>query len=408
MVGLARPIVSAGPAAAPPVDAEMTAVRHFYGAVNAAIVDGDATRLDGVVAEDFADHAPQSEDLGNRADLERIVRDLAATEPSLRLTPLDLIAQNDRVVARLQVDGAADQTLFGIAVEGARPWSAVEILRVAQGKIAERWAASETTPPPRELFESTIDVRPPARKSVALDRVTIAAGADAFHSLVVSPGALFVEHGLLVATIDPESSSAAASVVRASTTGQPPMTEAITPGRRLIIGPGDLLVFEEGTRYDLANENSSAASALLLTSFVPADPGGVPMLTTPVPSGVSFSQVAGGVASLLPVGADDVALGRVTLEPATAIAPHTAAGPEFVVVESGTLRLSSEGDEPLFRSGEDGAGRFLAGGPLVAGDSVLVPAGTTFDFRNVGQIPAVALVVRITPGLASPIASPTS
>lgn len=408
LVGLARPIDSAHPVATPPVDAETAVAQRFYGAVNAAIAGGDATRLDDVVAEDFADHTPSSEAVGNRADLKRAVRDLAASDPSLHLTTIDVIAQGDRVVARLQVDGDAGQMLFGIPIEGAHPWSDVEILRVAHGKIAERWVGSDATAPPQKLVESTIEVDPPAWKLISLVRLTMSAGGDDYRSQATGQSALLVERGLLVATIDPQPPTVSTSVVRASATGQPPMTETVKPGRRVTIGAGDLLVFGEGARYALANDGTAETSALLLTAAAPFDPGGAPMVTPTPLSHVSISELAPGMSSLLPLGSADLAIGRVTLAPAAAMASHTVTGPELVVLESGTLHLSADGNTPWFRSGVDGSGHVLSDGALAAGDSVLVPAGTTVDYRNGGQTPAIFLLVRLTPGLATPVAAASS
>jgi predicted ester cyclase len=58
----------------------------------------------------------------------------------MHITVEDLIAEGDRVVARISAETTHKVPMFGVAPTGKRSKGAgVEIWRVANGKLAERW-----------------------------------------------------------------------------------------------------------------------------------------------------------------------------------------------------------------------------------------------------------------------------
>ena len=88
-----------------------TLVRQFYAAANDLLATGDDTRIDGVLAADFVDHAPRPAPPPTAPASSARLRSLRSTAPKLRLTVLDIVAERDRVATRVAVEGAAMRNL---------------------------------------------------------------------------------------------------------------------------------------------------------------------------------------------------------------------------------------------------------------------------------------------------------
>lgn len=101
----------------------------------------DAGRLevaDELVREDYIQHNPT---VGpGRAGLKAFVSDLRRAFPDFRLEVTDLIAEGDRVVARVVGSGTHRGEFVGLAPTG-RTFSAaaIDIFRVEGGQLAEHW-----------------------------------------------------------------------------------------------------------------------------------------------------------------------------------------------------------------------------------------------------------------------------
>jgi predicted ester cyclase len=66
--------------------------------------------------------------------------------PDLNAVEQDALAQGDRVAMRFVIDATHGGPLFGVPATGNRvQWSAVDIYRMEDGKIAEEWAADDLT-----------------------------------------------------------------------------------------------------------------------------------------------------------------------------------------------------------------------------------------------------------------------
>ena len=93
--------------------------------------------------DDFVAHGagPKPTTLEGLQRLTRIWRDAF---PDWRDEILDVVAENDLVVARLRASGTHDGPLLDIAPTGQRcEWGMIEIVRVRDGKIAEQWGYSD-------------------------------------------------------------------------------------------------------------------------------------------------------------------------------------------------------------------------------------------------------------------------
>lgn len=94
-----------------------------------------------LVAPSYHSHFPLP---GQPAGIEGFVyaiRLLHASFPDLQITVEDLIAEGDRVVARLTAQGTHLGTFRGIPpTRRAVRWSGIRIFRIADERIAEHWA----------------------------------------------------------------------------------------------------------------------------------------------------------------------------------------------------------------------------------------------------------------------------
>ncbi len=71
-----------------------------------------------------------------------MVSTMHGAHPDLEFTIHDLVAQGDRVTIRWTMRGTNTGPMFGRPPTGERvELSAIVIFRVADGKLAERWAA---------------------------------------------------------------------------------------------------------------------------------------------------------------------------------------------------------------------------------------------------------------------------
>lgn len=93
-----------------------------------------------------------------------------------------------------------------------------------------------------------------------------------------------------------------------------------------------------------------------------------------------------------------IRLVRMTLQPDASVPTHSHPGPEFALLESGSLSVSAAGELAVVRAG-GGAEWAPAGSALVlaAGDRVAFPAGVAFAFSNLGEEPAELLTLVVLP-----------
>jgi quercetin dioxygenase-like cupin family protein/uncharacterized protein YgiM (DUF1202 family) len=92
-----------------------------------------------------------------------------------------------------------------------------------------------------------------------------------------------------------------------------------------------------------------------------------------------------------PVSPVSIRLLRITLQPGASSPMHTHPGPEFDLIESGTLTVDSEGDADLTRAGEELVSGPLVGEELAAGDLVVFPPGIGMNLTNASDEEVVIL-----------------
>jgi steroid delta-isomerase-like uncharacterized protein len=103
---------------------------------------GNLDAADEVYAPDYVSHDPSnSEEVRGLEAAKRAASDYRQAFPDLRVTVEDLIAEGDRVAARLRFRGTHLGELDGIAPTGRRvDCTGIVISRIEEGKIAEDWA----------------------------------------------------------------------------------------------------------------------------------------------------------------------------------------------------------------------------------------------------------------------------
>jgi steroid delta-isomerase-like uncharacterized protein len=103
---------------------------------------GDQAAMHDVMAADFLDHDPLPGQPAGAAGGEYVVSTMHTAHPDLRFTIDDLVAEADRVVIRWTLRGTNTGPMLGRPPSGQPvEYAAIVIFRIANGQIAERWAA---------------------------------------------------------------------------------------------------------------------------------------------------------------------------------------------------------------------------------------------------------------------------
>lgn len=390
--------------AAPPVapDAAVARVRAWYAAADRVLAAGDADAFAGLLAPGFIDHAATGD--GDAAALAGALLALRATHPEARLVPLDLAAADDRVVARVRVDGAERGNFLGLPVDGVRVWGAVDVFRVVPGGIVEHWGDGQ----PLATFAPMADVVVPNAATAAtaiLTRRRFQPGGTEVLAAVGGFAVVAIEAGALDFTPDRLVDGRAWLIGRA-----PGERRAVAAGQEAGLAPGAVLLLENGGMGRLRNGGTNAAAALVLTVGAPQPDvlsqtgGGSPgaqaaAARAPSPEGaaaVATTVLAGGQRIALPVGPLAVAIGRAVLPPGSEIAAHAVVGAELVAVEVGQAALTADGPSAWVATGQGGTGSDGAAPLLGPGTGALAAgAGAGGSVLSAGDEPATLTLVVI-------------
>jgi steroid delta-isomerase-like uncharacterized protein len=120
------------------LDANKALIRSVFEKV---IPAGDAAGLRDLVAPDWIDHDPLPGQPAGLDGAEYVVTTMHGAHPDLRFTIDDLIAEDDRVTIRWTLHGTNTGPMLGRPPTGQPvELAAIVIFRIADGKIAERWA----------------------------------------------------------------------------------------------------------------------------------------------------------------------------------------------------------------------------------------------------------------------------
>lgn len=119
-------------------DANKDLIRRVFEEI---IPAGDPTAMRALMAPDFLDHDPLPGQPAGAAGGEYVVSTMHTAQPDLRFAIHDLVAERDRVVIRWTLHGTNTGPMLGRPASGQPvDFAAIVIFRIADGKIAERWA----------------------------------------------------------------------------------------------------------------------------------------------------------------------------------------------------------------------------------------------------------------------------
>lgn len=119
------------------LNAHKAIVRQF---VEAIWNEGRLDEADAFFASDFVDHNPVLPGLSGVEGARLVFTTYRRAFPDLRFTLLDMIVEGDRVAWRWSSRGTHQDDFMGIRPTGKQITAGgVEIYRIANGKIAERW-----------------------------------------------------------------------------------------------------------------------------------------------------------------------------------------------------------------------------------------------------------------------------
>ena len=115
---------------------------------------GDLGRADTLVDADCVDHAAPATQPPGPAGFKQGVAMLRAAFPDLRITIEELIAEGDKVAARLTMHGTQRGPFAGFPPSGKQAtWAAMSFFRIAGGTIVERWLIPDAPSLQRQLGE---------------------------------------------------------------------------------------------------------------------------------------------------------------------------------------------------------------------------------------------------------------
>jgi predicted ester cyclase len=102
---------------------------------------GDLRRLDDLIAVDVADRSPAPGQIQGLSGYKQLVGQFRSAFPNGRIEPEELLADGDKVVAKVKLTGTHVNDFFGLKPSG-KPVAAkgVETFRFANGQVVEMWS----------------------------------------------------------------------------------------------------------------------------------------------------------------------------------------------------------------------------------------------------------------------------
>ena len=416
LLGVAQTIAvpNFAPAATPGADA--TLVYRFYEAANAVLRTGNTSHIDPYVAPDLIQHPARDRGEPGRAGLAQALLSRRAAFPEQRLVIDDVRVSGDHATVRVHAEPAAAGSFLGLTVpDDLAAWGPIELVRIAGGRIVERWTNQPDLAHFEPLWQSPVALATSATPQiVALRRLTWEPGTELSVAENPATWSLFVESGnLTVSDIAPSAWSGDATALRreAVDTAAP---EPIGPGDVGRLHPGDLFSVPAGTGFTLRSDETLPAHVLLVSHWGPTTrPGdGAPMwgdLTAEQGAadlglGIGASGVvrlaAGVEAHVLTTAAGTdilpaarLVLARVVLAPGETLGFPGLASPMVIAVEAGRLDLTLE---PGNASVTDAAGYHrspAAMASLEAGEGAVLTGESVGIWRAGGAEPSIALVL---------------
>ncbi|HET7094156.1 MAG TPA: nuclear transport factor 2 family protein, partial [Thermomicrobiales bacterium] len=237
-------------------------IRRFYDVANRTLAGGDQAALAVVVAPDLIAHDGSSPPAEPPPLAQRLAA-LRAAAPDARFVVGDVMADGDRVAARVEIDGTAGAP--ELPVVGPPELAAgTELFRIVNGRIAEYW--------PLDAAASVVRALPPlpvglwqGTRHVGIARFDLPAAATIDDLQGPWPHVLVGVAGNLTVTL-----RGGASLARAETT--PTAWEATAPGgQTVVLRPGDALAIPAGLEHALRNDGDGPAAGFGVLAYAIGD-----------------------------------------------------------------------------------------------------------------------------------------
>jgi steroid delta-isomerase-like uncharacterized protein len=134
----------------------------FHRLVDEVLNPGDFDRADDLIAPDHIDHiTPSGQSVVGLAGFKQGAAQVRAAFPDFQATIEDSLTGDDKIAFRLRMRGTHLGTFAGIAPTGKEVnYTAIGFVRVADGKIAERWLQIDATGLLRQLGTNVIPQPP--------------------------------------------------------------------------------------------------------------------------------------------------------------------------------------------------------------------------------------------------------
>lgn len=105
---------------------------------------GELDRADEFLGAGFVEHDPAPGQAPGVEGFKQVIAMLRSAFPDLRITIEDLVAEADKVSVRLTVRGTHRDEFQGIPPTDRQvAWAGISIIRIADGKVVERWFQSD-------------------------------------------------------------------------------------------------------------------------------------------------------------------------------------------------------------------------------------------------------------------------
>ena len=371
-------------------DQGMTAAAwRYYDAINVLFRTGDNTLLRKVISPAFVDHVDTPGALANRDEFLGHLSALRASYPALTVVPRDLIAKDDRAVAQIIVDGGNDGSILGIPYSGPLPWPEVELVRIADDQVVERWGGPVGYALATPLLSQEITVPSHGEIHPYLRRVTFAPGSSDATFSPDGPAMVLVESGTLVV-----------GIVRRGGSPSPVASQRL--------GTGETVEIPENMEFAVSNAADTPADILVVNLALVEDRAWPQRDARPIAfdERIEIQDLTGtaAVAASIPGGTVAAELAEITLAPGMRLSPHPIEGAHLVFVEEGALSMTA--NEALFVAWlRDPGGRAVTSGQhsvLTEGYGLSIAGledssdNLLIEYRNVSDHPVTFLLVRLT------------
>jgi steroid delta-isomerase-like uncharacterized protein len=116
-------------------------VRRWVEAFN----EGNLDAVDDLLTDSYVRHDPNSPEVRGPEEEKQLIAMYRSAFPDLRFTVEDMVAEADKVVARVGISATHEGELLGIPPSGRRlSFTAMELYRLEGGKIDEQWVNVDT------------------------------------------------------------------------------------------------------------------------------------------------------------------------------------------------------------------------------------------------------------------------